>query len=264
MALVKQPFRCSCALALLCLLGVSPISNAEGLSDLRRFLQLPHAQDPIDIVAEFKLFGRSGEHDELIEREGLLELHLSDGPGGLQVAYAPVVVAQLHAEELAKIADENVKNSALNAVGQFDYWEWRELIYPAAQLQLVVERYRFLGEAVDTIDGRPARLLTFSLPREKIDKSFRKYVKKYNHKFKLWIDDRGVPLASELTEKGSGRIFIVIGFEFKNSVSTRYQRYGERLIATRREVHEQSSGATMQSQRHFVSSVTSVNILRDQ
>lgn len=256
---VSLPRSGSWLLSLVCGLWLSPASGADGLADLRTALQGTSRQAPIAISAEFKLFGRSGEHEELIEREGLLKLHLSDGPQGLQVVYTPVVVTQLHAEELAKIADENVKNSALNAVGQFDYWEWRELIYPAAQLQLVIERCRFLGEKPDTFEGRPVRLLTFSLPREKIDKSYRKYVKKYNHTFKLWIDDAGVPLASQLTEKGSGRIFIVIGFEFKNSVSMRYQQFGPRLIATLREVHEASEGATMQSQRHFVARVTQVD-----
>lgn len=243
----------------LCLFVLPLLARADGLSDLREALKQLQTSHPVAINVEFKLFGRSGESHELVDREGLLALRLEDGKHGMQVAYSPDTIALLHKEELAKIADENVRNSALNAVGQFDYWEWRELVYPAAQLELAIASYRFLDETEVMYEGAQARLLTFSLPQEKIDKSFRKYVKKYNHTFKLWINDKGIPLASQLTEKGSGRIFLVVGFKFKNTVSMRYQQQGNRLIAVYREVQDESSGATMQSQRHFISRVTAVD-----
>lgn len=232
---------------------------ADGLTDFRSALTQLQSADPIAVNAQFKLFGRSGEHDELIEREGVINLRLEDGADGLRAVYSPKLIAQLHAEELAKIEDENVKNSALNAVGQFEYWEWRELLYPAAQMELVLGRYNFVSEKMDAFNGQPARLLTFSMPKGKIDKSFRKYVKKYKNRLQIWIDDKGVPLESRLTENGSGRVFIVIGFTFKNEIHTEYRQLNGRLIAIKREVKDESSGATMQSQRHFIATVNSVD-----
>jgi hypothetical protein len=111
---------------------------------------------------------------------------------------------------------------------------------------------------MDAFNGSPTRLLTFSMPKEKIDKGFRKYVKKYKNRLQVWIDEYGVPLASQLTENGSGRIFIVIGFTFKNEIHTEYRQQGARLIAVKREVKDESSGATMQSQRHFIATLTPV------
>ena len=249
-----------CAVVLLwCLLILSAAVKADGLADFRSALQRLQSTGPIVVNAQFKLFGRSGEHDELIEREGLINLRLEDGVDGLHAVYSPELIAQLHAEELAKIADENVKNSALNAVGQFEYWEWRELLYPAAQLELVLGRYHFVGEKPAVLNGRQTRLLKFSMPKEKIEKEFRKYVKKYKNHLQVWIDDKGVPIASQLTEKGSGRIFMVIGFTFKNSIHTEYQQHEGRLLAVKREVKDESSGATMQSQRHFISTLDAGN-----
>ncbi len=242
-----------------CTMSLSATVMADGLSDFRGALKQLQSTDPIAVDIQFKLFGRSGEHDELIEREGLINLRLKDGADGLHAIYSPELVAQLHAEELAKIEDENVKNSALNAVGQFDYWEWRELLHPAAQLELVLGRFSFVGEKMDVFNGSPTRLLTFSMPQEKIDKGFRKYVKKYQNHLQIWIDDKGVPLVSQLTENGSGRVFIVIGFTFKNAIHTEYRQQGARLIVVKREVEDESSGATMQSQRHFIVTVNSVN-----
>lgn len=242
-----------------CAMSLSATVMADGLTDFRSALTQLKSTDRIAVNAQFKLFGRSGEHDELIEREGVINMRLEDGANGLRAVYSPALIAQLHAEELAKIEDENVKNSALNAVGQFQYWEWRELLYPAAQMELMLGRCHFVSEKMDVFNGRPARLLTFSMPKEKIDKSFRQYVKKYKNHLQIWIDDKGVPLASQLTERGSGRIFIVIGFTFKNEIHTEYRQQGARLIAVRREVQDESSGATMQSQRHFIATVNPVN-----
>lgn len=249
---------CSCTLLICCAMTLSSKVMADGLADFRNALTQLQSSAPIAVDAQFKLFGRSGEHDELIEREGVINMRLEDGEHGVRAVYSPELIAQLHAEELAKIEDEDVKNSALNAVGQFQYWEWRELLYPASQMELVLGRYRFVSEKMDVFNGSPARLLTFSMPKEKIDKSFRKYVKKYKNHLQIWIDDKGVPLASQLTEKGSGRIFIVIGFSFKNEIHTEYQQHNARLVAVKREVKDESSGATMQSQRHFISTLNLV------
>ena len=243
---------------LFCTMSFSAAANADGLADFRSALTQLKSTAPIAVNAQFKLFGRSGERNELIEREGLIDMRLEDGANGLHAVYSPALIAQLHAEELAKIEDENVKNSALNAVGQFQYWEWRELLYPAAQMELMLARNRFVSEKRVVFNGRSTRLLTFSMPIEKIDKEFRQYVKKYKNRFQVWIDDNGVPLASQLTEKGSGRVFIVIGFKFENEIHTEYRQQGARLIAVKREVKDESSGATMQSQRHFVATLSSV------
>jgi hypothetical protein len=240
------------------LLTLSPLSQADGVYDLHTALKQLQSSDPVAMDVEFRLFGRSGEGDELIDREGLINLRMEDGKQGMQVIYSPETIALLHKEELAKIADENVKNSALNAVGEFGYWEWRELLYPAAQLELALGRYHFVNEKPDVLNGQAVRCLTFQLPVERVDKSIRKYIRKYKNQLQVWINDQGIPVASKVSEKGSGRIFIVIGFKFKNETHIQYQALGKRLLAVRREVKEQGSGATMQSQRHFIATLTPV------
>lgn len=232
--------------------------ETSGLADLRRALQQFRTHHPLTLNVQFNLFGRTGDDSDMQERTGMLQLRLEDSTQGLRMHYAPELLAQLKAEEMAKAIDEDVKNSALNAIGPFDYWEWRELLYPAEQLELMLTKYHFLGESVGDYEGRPARLLRFSQPKEKIDKRYRKYVKKYRSHLQLWIDDEGIPLASQLDESGSGRVFIVIRFHFSNAVTMEYQTVGERLITRRREVRESNEGSTMHNVRHFSSLVSVV------
>ena len=261
--MVKRSFLHNCHYIFIAFCVVySSLGCADSLDELQRKLNQFQTHDPVAVNVEFKLFGRTGEGDELVDREGLIHSRLEDGKNGVHIIYSEDVVALLHKEELAKVADENVKNSALNAVGEFDYWEWRELLFPAAQLELALERFTFLEEKDDVFNGKPATRLTFSLPIEKIDKKYRKYVKKYHHRFLLWLDENGTPLASKSTETGSGRVFLVVGFEFENTSSMSYQQHGARLIGTRREVKEDTWGAAMQSHRHFISTVTHVEFSR--
>lgn len=256
MLIIKQFFRCYFAPALSGLLVFSQVTLADGQADLRNALKQLQSKNPVSVNAQFKLVGRSGEHDELIEHEGVINLRFEDGPDGFRAIYSPELIAQLHAEEIAKIDDENVKNSALNAVGQFEYWEWRELLYPAAQLELALARSHFIDEKIDERNGQQLRRLTFSMPHDKVDKKYRKYIKKYKNHLLIWIDENGVPIASQVTEKGSGRVFIVISFQFENESYTEYQQRAGRLLVQKREVKEETSGTTMQSQRHFISTVT--------
>ena len=138
-------------------LTFSPWAMADGLADFRNALKQLQSTKPVAVNAQFKLVGSSGDHDDLIEHEGVINLRLEDGVDGMRAIYSPELVAQLHAEELAKVDDENVKNSALNAVGQFEYWEWRELLYPAAQLELALARSQFIDEKVDERNGQQVR-----------------------------------------------------------------------------------------------------------
>jgi hypothetical protein len=236
----------------------SHVAFADGQADLRNALKQLQAKNPVSVDAHFKLVGRSGDHHDLIEHEGIINLRLEDGIDGLRAIYSPELVAQLQAEELAKVADENVKNSALNAVGQFEYWEWRELLYPAAQLELALARSHFVDEKVDEWNGQQLRRLKFSMPHDKVDKKYRKYIKKYTSTLLVWIDENGVPIASQTTEKGSGRVFIVISFQFENESYNEYQQHAGRLLTVRREVREETSGTTMQSQRHFIATLNPV------
>ncbi len=251
----NAPLTSSILMLAFCLHSSSAL--ADGLSDFRAALQRLKSTSPLVLDTQFRLFGRTGEHKELVEREGVIDLRLEDSPDGTRISYAKELVAQLHAEELAKLEDENVKNSALNAVGQFDYWEWRELLHPAAQFELVLGRYQYLGESLTERNGKSVRVLNFSMPKEKVDPKFRKYIKNYHNQLEIWIDEKGVPLASSAFEHGSGRVFIVIGFTFNNEFHTEYQQHGGRLIAVRREVREQTEGATMQSHRHYIAEVKS-------
>jgi hypothetical protein len=234
------------------------LSLADGLADMRAALQQLSSSNSVALDVNIKLLGRSGDKKELIEREGEMRLRLEDDSNGMKVSYASPLIKQLHAEELAKIEDENVKNSALNVVGQFSYWEWRELLYPVQQLELALGRYGLLKEAVGEWNGKSARVLTFDMPKEKVDVKYRKYIRKYKNRLKIWIDENGVPLASQVTEKGSGRVFIVIGFTFDNKAQVEYQQQAGRLVGRRLEVSEETDGVTMSSYRHFIANADSI------
>ena len=82
------------ALVLCCALALSPWAMADGLTDLRSVLKQLQSAKPVAVNAQFTLVGSSGDHDDLIEHEGVINLRLEDGPDGLRAVYSPDLVVQ--------------------------------------------------------------------------------------------------------------------------------------------------------------------------
>ncbi len=83
-------------LAVVALLAVAALVKADGVSDLRQSLAQLQSKAPIVVDAQFTLFGRSGDHEQLIDREGLINLRFEDDESGLRVIHSPELIELLH------------------------------------------------------------------------------------------------------------------------------------------------------------------------
>ena len=106
-----------------------------------------------------------------------------------------------------------------------------------------LEENVFKAEKADTWGGKPARLLTFSVPLSKLPEQQRKYVKEFDSTVSIWIAADGTPLASETHVAVKGRAFVVVTFEAVDESSSTYAVVGDRLLTLRSENHVSSSGA---------------------
>ena len=59
-------------------------------------------------------------------------------------------------------------------------------------------------------------------------------------------------MASRLTEKVSGRAFVVVSFEQQTEEEYTYSQVGDRLLTVHTMRHDKSSGAGEQSERRIV------------
>ena len=123
----------------------------------------------------------------------------------------------------------------------------------AAQTLLrALEKAQFKEERADSLNGKPARLLSFELGQDKIAEKDRKYVKSFEGQMDVWIDTDGTPLASKTHMHASGRAFLVVSFDVDNGEDYVYAMAGERLVAVRKEVRRKNAGGGDKSEERTV------------
>jgi hypothetical protein len=220
----------------------SSVAQADGLADLKTALTRLQGQTPLKAVIEAKTWNRQGEGKELEETQGQASVAVEDGARGMQILYSKDMLARLEVEELAKEKNAKSKTPTLYASKEFGSNEMRPMISAAPGMLRTLEKHVFKSEKMENYNGKPARLLSFDLPIEKLPEDARKYVKKFEGGLDIWIAADGTPLASRAHQNMSGRAFVVVSFESKNESEAVYNLVGDRLITIRKETKNISSG----------------------
>jgi len=241
--------------ALLCMLlpgfiGLS--ARADGLQDFKQAIARLNGQTPVKALLDVKTWQRNGEGSDAQEHQGQASATLEDTPRGMQLSLTKDILARAEAEKRAEAKDPKAATPTLNALKEFDTVDVYPLLSATGRLSRVLDEAVFKEEKADTYNGKPARLLRFNYLLERLPEHDRKYVKKYDSTLDLWIGTDGVPLASRLTEKVSGRAFVVVSFESQSEAEYTYSLVGDRLVTVRATLHDKSSGAGEQSERRIV------------
>ncbi|HEY4079930.1 MAG TPA: hypothetical protein VGM81_04470 [Burkholderiaceae bacterium] len=218
-------------------------AHADGLSDLKTALQTLAGQQAIKGTVTAKTQHRQGEGQEATTDVGAATLAVEDSAQGLQLQFAPDMLARLQAEKQARENDALAKTPTQQGLGALGYAEIRAMTAAADSLKNELARATFKSEVADNWNGHPARLLNFDLGPGKLRAQDQKYIKKVEGSLQIWIAADGTPLESRSQMKLSGRAMVVISFETVMNAKVLYQRQGDRLIATRRESQNSASGA---------------------
>jgi hypothetical protein len=217
-------------------------AQADGLADLKASLARLQGQTPLKALIEAKTWNAQGEGKDLQETQGQANVTIEDGARGLQVLYSKDMLARLEVEELAKEKNPKSKTPTLAASKEFSSGDLRAMISAAGSLTRSLEKFVFKSEKVDAYNGKPARLLSFDMPMEKLPEEARKYAKKFEASLEIWIAADGTPLASRSHMNMSGRAFVVVSFENKAENESVYNLVGDRLLTVRKESKNISSG----------------------
>ena len=206
------------ALALLAALAAAPAAHADGLADLKAALARLQAQTPLRATLDVKTTEKRGEGADAVEKQGQASIGLEDGARGLQVLYAKDTVARLDAESRLLARDPKAKTPTVWAIGKLDSGEVLPMASAAPALSRSLDESVFKAEKTDSFNGKPARLLTFSVPVSSVPEQQRKYVKQFDATLSIWIAADGTPLASATVTSVKGRAFVVVSFEALDEV----------------------------------------------
>jgi hypothetical protein len=227
-------------------------ARADGLADLKIALARLQAQTPLKATLEVRTLERHGEGAEATDKQGQVSLALEDGARGLQVLYAKDVLTRLDAEARQLVRDPKARTPTVWALDKLDSGDMVPMASAAQALARKVDEAVFKAEKPDSYDGKPARLLTFSVPSSKLSEQQRKYVKDFDSTLSLWIGADGTPLASQTHTQVKGRAFVVVSFEAVDDTSATYAVLGDRLLTVRSENHSASSGAGEKGEQRVV------------
>ncbi|WP_255755985.1 hypothetical protein [Massilia sp. erpn] len=229
----------SAALLLACAI---PAQAADGLSDLKAALARLQGTAPLKASLETKTWRRIGEGKEMEESSGQASVGLEENGQGLQLIYGKDVLARMDGEQRAQVKNPNAKTPTLSVAREFSPVELRTMTAAAANLARQLERVTYKSEKTAVYGGNQVRQLTFSVPLETLSDRDRKYIKDFEGTFDLWIAADGTPLASHTLVNGSGRAFVVVGFDFRQEEDAVYGVSGDRLLMLRRENKRKQSG----------------------
>jgi hypothetical protein len=233
-----------------CLFGGA--AHADGLADLKAALARPQTVASLAGNFEVRLWRRQGEGKDAEELSGSAGVAIDDGPQGLRMFFSRDILNRAQDEDRAKEKDAKTKTPTSSSLVKLNSGELRDMTSAAQTLLRALEKAKFQSERADTLNGKPARMLSFELGPDKIAEKDRKYVKNFDGKLEVWIDADGTPLASKTHQHASGRAFLVVSFEVDNDEDYLYAMVGERLVAVRKEVRNKNSGAGDKSEQRTV------------
>jgi hypothetical protein len=222
-------------------LAAAPPAAADRLGDLRAALQKLQG-DPQAIRAQIavrNVNSSSGDDDdhETVE-EGQIAAEYG-GAQGLRMSWTPQQVRDARQAERQKAANPDAPSQKGGALSLLEAREVADLLDAAEPLQLEIDGAKLLEDKVEPRNGRSTRVLVLQ-PRDGLRSAERKMLKHREAVIKLWLDESGVPVALDHTEKLKFTK-LLINFSVSVHESRTFSRVGNRLVVTA--LNAESSGA---------------------
>jgi hypothetical protein len=239
------------AVALLAL--ASPAAPAPGpLADLEAAVAHLHATTPVRARVEHRFALTMG--DDAVRPDGVVEALAAAGPDGLQVSWAPDVLAEADREEQRRAAEPDAPTPVRDALIDLRPLGLARALDAAPDLLRTLRQAELLEVRTEEREGLTCQVLVLKVAPT-LGARDRRYVKTLSGTARLWLGPDGLPVAAEQHALARGRAFIVITFEVEQKESFRFARVGDRLVVTRHETELRSEGAGDKSRRRSVTSL---------
>jgi len=225
--------------AALLLLFALPLA-ADPLGDVRVAVGRLTAREPIKATYEYQRSvaneGKFG--DDKFSGKAVVELEGS--ANGYHIVFSRPLLDQVEREKVARGKNPEQETPTANALREIEPVETADAIDFAPTLLRLLDGSKLLADAQGTWQGKPARVLIVRVP-DRLDKDDAGRVKVAENKLTLWLGSDLVPLAAEHIVNARFSFLIFKG-EMKEKKSWHLARVADRLVRTRFESHQSSSG----------------------
>ncbi len=227
------------ARACLILLLAAP-AFADPIGDVRTALGKLTAHEPIRATYEYQRSvqneGKFG--DDKFSGKAVVELEGNDG--GYHIVFPRTLLDQVEREKEAQNRNPNLETPTANALRDIEPVETADAIDFSPSLLRMLDGAKLLSDAQGTWAGKPARVLVVRVP-DRLDKDDAGKMKVAENRLTLWLGSDLVPLAAE--HQFNAKVsFLIFKAEIKQKKSWYLARVADRLVRTRYEAQQSSSG----------------------
>lgn len=191
------------------------------------------------------LISRTSENitnnDDVISRKVSVNIKAEFEQGSLKIHYPQNLLERIDKERQANEKDPDSPMPVRRAAESINISEIQNMIAVHEVLIRQLKTARLVKQSDSRYKEQNAVLMEFDLPPN-FSKQQKKYIKQFSSKLKLWLNENGLPLASERHLTMEGRALMVISFEGENSEELEYKVYQNRLLAVYKKSYSKNSG----------------------
>ena len=213
---------------------------ADPVGDVRTALGKLTAREPIKATYEYQRSvtneGKFG--DDKFSGKAVVELEGS--AGGSHIVFPRLLLDQVERERQARVKNPSQQTPTANALREIEPVETADAIDFAPTLLRLLDGSKLVSDGQGTWQGKPARVMVVRVP-DRLDKDDAKRMKIGENKLTLWLGADLVPLAAEHIFNAKVSI-LILKAELKEKKSWHFARVADRLVRTRYEAHQNSSG----------------------
>lgn len=225
--------------ALLLLLLALPVA-ADPIGDVRSALGRLGAREPIRATYEYQrsVLNEGKFGNDKFSGKAIVELE--GGANGYHIVFPRTLLDQVEREKEARNRNPKQETPTANALREIEPIETADAIDFSPSLLRMLDGAKLLSDGQGTWQGKPARVMVVRVP-DRLDDDDAGKMKIAENKLTLWLGSDLVPLAAE--HQFNAKIsFLIFKAELKEKKSWHLARVADRLVRTRYEAHQNSSG----------------------
>lgn len=219
---------------------------ADALGDARNALQRMTATEPLHAVVQLERSRHSHGRFLNDDFDGSAVFEVDEDASGVRVSYSRSLLQRAENEDWAKEADPSRGAGTRDALAEAQPRSIETTVDAAGMVLHLVNRGHIVEQKLETVQGRPQRMLLFRLPSGTAGEPG---VSTTADNFTLWIGADGVPIAAKRERKGTAGVLFV----HVNTVRTEtwsFAARGDHLVAMRFEDRSTVDGPGQHGEAH--------------
>ncbi len=220
------------------LLMSSVALRGDALADLRSAIKGLQGAGAIQVRLDYKTSRELKRKGSPASSGAHVSLDLSEDPQSLKLVWDANDARRVNEEARAHDHDPKHATPLRDAMKDLDPGRLSHLVNQAVILRGLMEDSHLVSETTDSFEGKPTRLMSFTFD-QRLPSSLRSRLIRSDATLKIWVDENGLPLASETVTHYEGRRGRIFGdYSGGMKMATRYAVSNDRLLVVSRSVEE--------------------------